>query len=110
MKKILILSIGFFLLFSGCFIFDYNGKAEVVVRNTGELNMFAQIENGYSILEAGEEDTFKLTWPGHGSINVNLITYPYQHPELGESLNFDVEDGETRIIEKGYNIADITTK
>ncbi|MCK4835884.1 MAG: hypothetical protein KAT17_04570 [Candidatus Aminicenantes bacterium] len=110
MKKIILLSIGLLVILNGCFIFDYNGGAEVIVRNIGELPMFAQIETGYSIIDAGEEDTFTLTWPGHDDMNVNLITYPYQHPEMGENLNFDIEDGETKIIEKGYYIEDLTKK
>lgn len=107
MKKTTILSITLFVMLSGCFIFDYNGEAEVIVRNIGELEMYARIETGYSIIPAGEEDTFNLTWPGHDDINVNLVTYPSQHPEVGENLNFDVADGETKIIEQGYSISDI---
>jgi len=107
MKKLILISVLSLFMISGCFIFDYNGNAEVIVRNIGELVMYAQIETGYSIIEPGEEDTFKMSWPGHDDLNVNLITYPYQHPEIGKSDNFEIKDGETKIIEMGYYLEDI---
>lgn len=108
MKKTIAITLLAFFGFSGCFIFDYNGNATIIVRNIGELTMYAQIESGYSVIPPGEEDTFTLTWPGHDDMNVNLITYPYQHPELGDSMNFDISDGEEKIIQKGYYIEDLT--
>jgi hypothetical protein len=107
MKKLLLISLLSVFMISGCFIFDYNGGAEVIIRNIGELVLFAQIETGYSIIEPGEEDTFRLSWPGHDDMNVNLITYPYQNPQIGESENFDLRDGETKILERGYNLSDL---
>lgn len=95
------------VMISGCFIFDYNGNAEVVIRNVGELVLYAQIETGYSIIEAGEEDTFKLSWPGHDTLNVNLIIYPYSHPELGTSENFEIEDGDVKTLERGFSLSDL---
>jgi len=107
MKKLLLISVLSMFMISGCFIFDYNGNAEVVIRNIGELVLFAQIETGYSIIEPGEEDTFKLSWPGHDTLNVNLITYPYQNPQLGASENFDIKDGDLKILERGFYLSDI---
>lgn len=107
MKKLLLISVLSVFMISGCFIFDYNGGAEIIIRNIGELVLFAQIETGYSVIEPGEEDTFKLTWPGHDDMNVNLIIYPYQRPDLGNSENFDVKDGETKTLERGFYLDDI---
>jgi hypothetical protein len=110
MKKILPITFMFifFLMFSGCNIFDYNGKASIILKNIGELIMYAQVESGYSVIEPGEEDTFKLTWPGHDDMLVNLITYPYHHPEVGETQHFYISDGEEKVIQKGYYMEDLT--
>lgn len=108
MKKIIPMILLAFLVSNGCFIFDYNGNATIILQNIGEITIYAQLETGYSVIPPGEEDTFTLTWPGHDDQHVNLITYPYQHPELGENQQFYISDGEEKIIQKGYYIEDFT--
>jgi len=108
MKRIIpaVLLVVLFALTGGC-IFNYNGEATIIVRNIGELAIFARVETGYYVLEVGESGTFELTWPGHDDMNINLTTYPVGRPGVGENQNFDIKDGETRTFDIAYYPEDL---
>lgn len=108
MKKILWISFIFLFTFSGCFIFDYNSNAVVIVKNVGELSMIVQLETVYSQISPGEYEQYDLTWPGKQEYHINLTHFPFGHPELSTFEDFWIGDGEEKIFERGYYPDDLT--
>jgi hypothetical protein len=101
MKKIILIISVLVLVLAGSQC-NYNGEATLVVINLGELTITAKVEYATNFIYPGERGTFNLTWPGHDDMHINLITYPVNNPEKGESLSLWMEDGETREIEVAY--------
>jgi hypothetical protein len=95
------------VLFSGCFIFDYNSNAVVIIKNVGELVLIVQLETAHSTIYPGEQEIYDLTWPGRDDYHINLTHYPSQHPELGVNDHFWIGDGEEKTFEIGYSNDDL---
>ncbi|MEN8223713.1 MAG: hypothetical protein ABFR36_10735 [Acidobacteriota bacterium] len=87
----------------------FNGEATVIVRNIGDLSIRVTIERSTVALDPGEEEEFKLTWPGKDDINSNLSYSAIAYQEiLWDSINFWIKDGETKIFELEYYTPEIT--
>ena len=88
---------------------SFNGEAVVIVRNIGDLAIEVTIERSKVTLYSGEEEEFKLTWPGkddmNSNVNYNAIAY---RALLWDSINFWIKDGETKVFEIEYYTPEIT--
>lgn len=102
MKKILFLILGLFLVLSitSC---GYNGSATIIVKNVGTLTIVAVVENTPLTIVAGSEETFKIKWPGHNDMHVNLITWPTAYKNtMGGTISIWLKNGETKSFEVEY--------
>jgi hypothetical protein len=61
------------LWLTGCY---HNSEAKVNVVNKGELSINATIYSTNSLIAPGLTETFTLSWPGRGDINVSLFASP----------------------------------
>jgi len=88
---------------------SFNGEAIIIVRNIGDLAIEVTIERSKITLYSGEEEEFKLTWPGKGDINSNVSYNAIAYKEtLWDSINFWVKDGETKVFEVEYYTPETT--
>lgn len=102
MKKIIFLTVIAisFLFITSC---NYNGSATVIVKNIGSLTIVARLEYSQLTIPSGGEDTFKVKWPGHDDMHVNLITYPTAYKAtMGGSVSIWLKNGETKTVEIEY--------
>ena len=82
---------------------NYNGSANIIVKNIGSLTIVAQVEYTQITIGPGGENKFKIKWPGHDDMHVNLITYPTAYKNsMGESISIWLKNGEDQTYEIEY--------
>ncbi len=66
-------------------------EAKVNVTNKGELSIKVVISYSTSEIAPGKSDTFTLTWPGRGTLNVNMLYYPVAQPARSQNRRPGIE-------------------
>jgi hypothetical protein len=106
MKKItfIILAVALVILLSTC---KYNGEATITVYNQGTIDAHVEVDRAITVVAAGANEVFELSWPGKGEQYINVLTYPYRHPELGENQTLIVKNGDNISLTVAYTLNDI---
>jgi hypothetical protein len=86
--------LGLLVLFLGLVNCNYNGEASIRITNIGGIATYVSIENAYVVLEPGEYEIFEISWPGHGTMTVNFLSFPIGDPEAGENIVITINDGD----------------
>jgi len=106
MKKntFIILAVVFVISLSGC---KYNGEATITVYNQGTIDAHVEVDRAVTVVAAGTNEVFELSWPGKGDQFINILTYPFRHPELGETQVLTVKNGDNISLTVAYTLDDI---
>jgi len=79
------------LWLSGC---TRSSEAKVNIYNKGALSIKATIYYTTSEIAPGQRETFKLTWPGRGSLQVNMVYYPGDQPARAVNQDLELNNGD----------------
>lgn len=78
-------------------------EAKVNVTNTGELSIKVVISYSTSELAPGKSDTFTLTWPGRGTMKVNMLYFPVAQPARAQNRDLELNHGEVLDLDLGFS-------
>jgi hypothetical protein len=89
MKWIVLVAALFWL--GGC---TRTSEAKVNVTNMGELETKVTLYYSTFQLIPGKTGTFTLSWPGRGSLRVNMTSYPVAQPGRVKSQDLELNNGD----------------
>ena len=90
LPKLFLMTAAMFWL-SAC---THTSEAKVTVVNKGTLQTYVSISYSNSKLDPGQSDTFTLSWPGRGTLDVYLLSYPVGQPVLAQNTPLELNDGD----------------
>jgi len=87
------------LWLTGC---TRTSEAKVNVYNNGELSIYVSIHYTDAMLAPAGSDTFTLTWPGRGTMKVDVLAYPIGQPARFQNTALELNHGDDITVNVGF--------
>jgi hypothetical protein len=84
---------------AGC---SKSSEAKITVTNRSAMEIKVAVNSLSTTLAAGAADTVTMTWPGRDSLDVTLMYYPINQPNLARYRYLELYHGDTLSVNLGF--------